>query len=211
MKAKIPYKAPEFQEPAFNCPFCNAYANQQWNSGHYHDGGYKNLSDLEICFCGCCGRYSIWHDEKMIYPDFSGIEPPNQDLNIEIQKDYEEAATILQKSPRGAAALLRLAIQKLCYQLGEKGKIDDMIGSLVKKGLPEKIQKALDLVRVVGNDAVHPGELDLKDDVETASKLFILVNLIAEKLITEPREVDELFNSKVSKNKKKSIEERDNK
>lgn len=130
----------------------------------------------------------------MIYPDASGTMPANPDLSPEIQADYSEAASIVNHSPRGAAALLRLCIQKLCKQLGESGKdINADIASLVKKGLNPKIQKALDVVRVVGNNAVHPGELDLKDDKDTAVQLFKLINLIAEKMITEPKEIDGVY------------------
>jgi hypothetical protein len=129
-------------------------------------------------------------------PEKTVVIQPNKDLPEDISNDYKEAASILQKSPRGAAALLRLCIQKLCKELGEKGKdINTDIGELVKKGLPERVQQALDIVRVTGNEAVHPGTLDLKDNHETAEKLFKLVNFIAEKMITEPREVEELYGS----------------
>src|SRR5688572_10249423 len=85
---------------------------------------------------------------------------------------------------------LRLAIKKLCAELGETGKnINDDIASLEKKGLDKRVQQALDIVRVIGNDAVHPGQIDLRDDRDTATKLFGLVNLIAEKMITEPKHV----------------------
>ncbi len=91
---------------------------------------------------------------------------------------------------------MRLCIQKVCEQLGEKGKkIDDDIAALVKRGLPITVQQALDIVRVVGNNAVHPGQIDLKDDQDTAMSLFGLVNLIAQIMITQPKEVAALYGS----------------
>lgn len=144
----------------------------------------------------------------MIYPDYLKIEPPNPDLNEDIKKDYEEAASIVQKSPRGAAALLRLAIQKLMIQLGERGEdLNTDIGNLVKKGLPVKVQQSLDALRVIGNEAVHPGELDLRDDQITVEQLFKLVNFIVEKMITEQKEIEEIYN-KIPDSKKQQIEKR---
>ena len=205
------YIPPEFKLSAFNCPFCNAYANQLWFDSAYYNNGWVEYNKSDFCFCTHCKKFAIWHDSKMIYPDFEGVQPPNQDLSKEIQDDYQEAASILQKSPRGSAALLRLAIQKLCGELGEKGKnINDDIKNLVVKGLPSAVQKSLDVVRVIGNDAVHPGQIDLKDDIETAKALFKLVNLIAEKMITEPKEVEEIFES-LPEDKKQQIKERDDK
>lgn len=208
---KQEYTPPEFKETAFHCPFCNAYANQIWSDSAYYNNGWQWFSDGNVCFCTHCKKFSIWYEGKMIYPDFEGVQPPNQDLSEEIQNDYQEAASILQKSPRGAAALLRLAIQKLCEELGEDGKnINNDIKNLVTKGLPSAVQKSLDVVRVLGNDAVHPGQIDLRDDIETAKALFKLVNLIAEKMITEPKEVEEIYAS-LPENKRLQIEERDGK
>jgi hypothetical protein len=111
-------------------------------------------------------------------------------------------------SPRGAAALLRLCIQKLCAFLGQKGRnIDDDIGSLVQKGLNPLVQKSLDIVRVIGNEAVHPGVIDLNDDRDTANKLFDLVNAIADQMITHPKTVRMLY-EKLPENKRKAIENR---
>ena len=121
-----------------------------------------------------------------------------------------EAKAIVNKSPRGAAALLRLCIQKLCEQLGEKGKnINDDIANLVKIGLPVKIQQALDVVRVIGNNAVHPGQIDLRDDQDTAMKLFELINVIAEVMITQPKEVERLYQS-LPQTAREAIQKRDN-
>jgi hypothetical protein len=93
--------------------------------------------------------------------------------------------------------------------LGESGEnINDDIANLVKKGLSPTLQKALDTVRVIGNNAIHPGELDLKDDNETAIVLFGLVNLITEVMITQPKEVEQLF-GKIPKGAKEAIDKRD--
>jgi len=105
--------------------------------------------------------------------------------------------------------LLRLGIQKLCKHLGEPGKnINEDIASLVKKGLDPRIQRALDVLRVIGNEAVHPGTMDLSDDPDTAMSLFRFFNLIVEKMISEPRHVDDVY-AKPPPDKLKAIEHRD--
>jgi hypothetical protein len=145
-------------------------------------------------------------DGKMVIPDMEGVPYPNDDLNDEIKEDYMEARSILTRSPRGAAALLRLALQKLCKQLGESGKdINSDIANLVKKGLRPSIQKSLDIVRVTGNESVHPGVLDMKDNRDVALRLFELVNLIAEVMISEPKRIDELYDKVIPEDKKKAI------
>ena len=203
-----PYTAPQFKKTSFNCPHCQAFSQHSWEVGYAGWNGMR-MDGVYLSFCHHCKKYAIWHQEGMIYPEFSGVEAPNLDLSDEIKQDYEEAAGIVQRSPRGAAALLRLVVQKLCEQLGQKGKdINTDIANLVKEGLPAKIQKALDIVRVTGNEAVHPGILDLKDDQETAQNLFKLVNFIAEKMISEPKEVEELFES-LPEGKKEAIQKRD--
>jgi hypothetical protein len=129
----------------------------------------------------------------MVYPDATSAPLPNPDLPEDIRDIYLEAASISVKSPRGAAALLRLAVQMLCIALGEKGKkIDDDIASLVRKGLPEEIQQALDSVRVIGNNFVHGGQIDV-DGPEVVNQLFYLVNYIAEDRITMPQKVKKIF------------------
>lgn len=191
-----PYTQAAFKASAFNCPYCGAYANQIWANTFQDISGITHITELFYCNCTHCYKYSLWYKEKMILPSVGAVVMPNPDLPEEVKIDYEEAREILNKSPRGSTALLRLGIQKLCIHLGEKGKnINEDIGNLVKKGLPVKVQQSLDIVRVVGNNAVHPGQIDLTDDVGTASKLFTLINIIADVMITQPKEVDSLFNS----------------
>lgn len=136
----------------------------------------------------------------------------NPDLPEDIKNDYNEAKDIVNISPRGAAALLRLAVQKLCIHLGEKGtNINDDIKSLVKKGLPETMQQALDSVRVIGNNAVHPGTIDLNDNIEIAYALFGFVNIICEMLISQPKKVKEYYEKHIPEGLRNAIEKRDGK
>lgn len=209
--SKTPYTAPYKDGKAFNCPKCNAYANQRWSQliHNHEDGSFGYVRYADVSFCGHCGEYSIWVLGKMIYPDVSTTEQPSEHLPDDVRQDYEEAASIVNKSPRSAAALLRLAIAKLSKHLGETGKdLNTDIKNLVKNGLPSKIQQALDTVRVVGNHSVHAGEINLNDDPQTAAMLFRLVNIIAEKMIGEPKEIDDIYASLPVKDKE-SIAKRD--
>lgn len=196
---KINYVPPTLKAAAFNCPRCGVYAKQDWyymsgSTGKDGFGGLYQNKEFLVSRCEGCGEPTIWHGGAMIYPLHSSVEAPNPDLPQEIQDDYEEARLIANFSPRGAAALLRLAVQKLCQHLGEPGKnINTDVASLVSKGLPPKVQEALDSVRVIGNEAVHPGSIDLRDDRDTVLKLFKLVNFIAAKMITEPKEIADLY------------------
>lgn len=154
--------------------------------GNYY--GERGLVSCDVGQCFSCRELTIWVFDELLYPAHSFVIEPNADLPGDIRPDFEEAARIVNLSPRGAAALLRLCVQKICISLGEKGKtIDEAIAALVAKGLSTKIQKALDIVRVIGNEAVHPGQIDFRDDKNVAMELFGLVNLVTDAMITQPK------------------------
>ena len=157
---------------------------------------YNHIINGCVTKCYHCKQLAFWLYDKMIWPVQHEGPAANPDLPADIRLDFDEASRILKISPRGAAALLRLCIQKLCIYIGEKGKnINDDIASLVAKGLPQKVQQALDVVRVVGNDAVHPGQIDLRDDYSTAYMLFDLVNFISDIFITQYKKIDEIYSN----------------
>lgn len=185
----------------------------------YNLSGFRS-TPLHKATCTHCQRMSFWleaeHppgsdavDGRMIYPRVQTAPMPHLEMPEAVRNDYEEARSIASESPRGAAALLRLSIQKLTAHLGESGKnINDDIGALVKKGLPIEIQQALDIVRVIGNNAVHPGELSEEDVGEVASALFELINQIVEDRIARPKKLAALFD-KLPEGARKAIEKRD--
>lgn len=204
------YFEPDFKKDSFTCPHCGVFAKQNWNklSDGYQDFLKENFYN---CCCEKCLQYSIWLKEKMIYPLATNLPEPNDDLKENIKQIYNEARNIYRESPRASCVLLRLAIQELCVQLGEKGgNLNEAIANLVKKGLSPLVQKSLDFVRVVGNNAVHTGKIQIEDSLEIASSLFHLINFISEKMITEPIQLENLYNS-LPQDKLKEIENRDNK
>lgn len=209
------YIKPEVNKSEFHCPFCNVYAQQVWGEiledANTGGRGWLRMSNWKGALCDHCKQISLWYETRLIYPDSSNLPPPNEDLLLDIKKDYNEAASIIEKSPKAAAALIRLAIQKLCKQLGESGAdLNDDIGRLVKKGLPVQIQQALDVVRVIGNESVHPGQINIEDNKEIAYKLFELINIIAQTMVTQPKEISKMYGS-LPKEKLEGISKRDSK
>ncbi|MCB2212617.1 DUF4145 domain-containing protein [bacterium] len=211
----VDFTPPTWNEQAFHCPFCGVYAFQRWQHyqkdtfGAWQGGLGDSRRKYSTASCLKCNEISIWVRNEMVYPISNSAPPPNSDLPEDIQSLYNEASLILQFSPRGAAALLRLAIESMCIFLGEKGKLHDMIASLVKnRGLLPHIQKSLDAVRVIGNEFVHPGKIAVEDDYDTALSLFYLVNQIALQLITMPKQAEEIYLS-LPESKREHINLRD--
>ena len=190
------YVQPEYNLSAFTCPYCFAYAQVTWENL----GSKAGYSGLSISVCHRCGDVACWHQRflrtipVLIIPAASAAPLPHPEMPETVKQDYNEARAIVNASPRAAAALLRLSIQRLCIELGEKGRhINDDIGSLVKKGLPVGIQQALDVVRVIGNNAVHPGKLSDEDLADVAIPLFELINVIVEDRIARPKALEALY------------------
>jgi len=150
--------------------------------------------------CSSCDRTIIWlkgeDGYSMIYPVGLIGEPPNKDMPPDVLRVYEEARRAAPVSRRSAAALLRLALQMLVDQLETgSGDINTKIGRLVQKGLLPQIQQAMDVLRVVGNNAVHPGQIDLDDDPELVPGLFRLANLVVDQMISLPQHAQSLYSS----------------
>ena len=221
MSEMTAYTAPEFKKEAFNCPHCGAYAHMQWIEIKKYYGPFNSQSiptAYKCALCSHCKQISLWKPSEdsalgeMLYPDFGATPLPSEDMPEDVKKDYEEAARIFIKSPRGAAALLRLGLQKLCIHLGEKGKnINDDIRSLVeKKVLSGQVIKVADTLRITGNNAVHPGQISDKDFDRVAGKMFDLINAIVEETITKPKMWNNLY-EQMPENARNAAEAQDKK
>lgn len=205
--------APAVDRGAFQCPYCGVLCKQDWKQLGGTDRAKKSR-------CTNCWEDAFWLDYReigtpspprwvMTMPFLGGGPRPHPLMPDESKADYVEAQSIVNLSPRGACALLRLGVEKLAAHL-EPGdyRLNDRIGRMVANGLPELIQQALDALRVIGNNAVHPGELDLRDDKETAVALFEVMNLIVEDRIAQPNKMSRLY-QKLPQKAREAIEKRD--
>ena len=192
----------------FTYPHCGALSSHvMWSGCLYpqislppRNQSVQNQNDVSeglfLRDCIACNGQTVFFKSRMVYPGNPVGPPPIDGMPENIRAHYEEARSVAEASPRSAAALLRLAVQKLCKYLDEKGEnINQDIANLVKKGLSVDVQRALDIVRVIGNNAVHPGQIDLDDSPQVCEGLFALVNMIVDRMIIQPKKLKELYSS----------------
>jgi hypothetical protein len=79
--------------------------------------------------------------------------------------------------------------------LAETGELNAGIGKLVAAGMPERIQQAMDILRITGNNAVHPGEIQIDDRPDAADSLFNLLNLNVDDRIAIPAQITDMYES----------------
>jgi len=210
--AIVGYVKPAFQQTSFTCPHCNCFSQHDWPYISRGNGSIENTSRWTTSNCLRCKNYCFWKDQSLVWPLKSGLPDAIDDCPKEVQAIYNEAREVFPHSPRSSAALLRLAIQMICRECGLPGKdLNSDIGTMVKNGLSAQIQQSLDLVRVVGNNAVHPGQIQIEENKERIERFFSLVNLIVDVLIVQPAKIAAMFDTLVPPAQKKQIEVRDGK
>lgn len=192
------------------CFSCEKDAYILQHSDVYKSNSDSTFSDSELIWSGD-SRYNVLGpgipagvevivSQKVIEPEnFVEVPSPNLDLSTETTNLYNEAASVLGKSPRAAVALLRVAFETfLRTDLDLSGNsINDMLGKLYSSGIPEEMDAALHFVRLAGNAADHtnPGEirLDGADGVDTAKTLFGIINYVANEQITQKNKLTGLM------------------
>ena len=171
-----------------------------------HSKYNSNLQDFNAIQCVVCGNYSLYHQGRMIYPFASNVSKPNDDMLDNVKEIYLEARNVLNISPRSACALLRLALEMLMVELDVDGRtLNDKINNYCDKyNSDNRLIKAFHLLRLVGNDAVHSGVLDVDDNEDIARAMFGILNEIVDETITKKNKMDVIFES-LPKNKTDSI------
>jgi hypothetical protein len=198
------WSVPNREQVRAICPHCGTFSQIKLGFtkvliGAARAGQTQWVPDWKLGAAECiaCSAPSFFWRGAQVYPSASLAPLPHPDMPVEINPEYSEAASILNQSPRAAAALLRLAVQKLCPLLGStKSNLDDAIGELfAAQKISTELQQALDTLRVIGNESVHPGQINLNDDSATALALFQVLNFIVERGIAEPKRIAEIYGS----------------
>lgn len=223
-------------QKSFKCPHCGAFAYMEWNnlyviSSDPMGNDFYIKTRVHQANCASCSNNNIWYnhapemdwlppnnfyeprdnnDLTRLYPiqeiANKDIPPANADMPEDVKTLYIEAAIIFELSPRSAAALIRLALEKLCVHIGVKKKnIKESIEELAKDNIiPSRVAKAADNIRLIGNANVHSGIIcdEVLDDINPA--IFAYINLIVDYAITKPKEIEEI-NSLFPEQKRASL------
>lgn len=196
MTAKYVQPDPHPSVTRYTCPHCHVLTSHRRLSVESElDSGHPATFGLTVKRCSECQTVAIWKEAKLIYPvGVSTSPPPNPDMPESIRLEYEEARSIAELSPRGAAVLLRFALQKLLQELaGHKGDVDPLIHELEANGMDSRIGNMFHGVRIIGNNAAHPLDIDLNENPALVAASFQLLNYIVDDQISKPKHLDAFY------------------
>lgn len=208
---------PRYLVDVFTCPYCDVTARQKWYGNDEavsaHRVSVPGRKDRVLQFygsviaddaltewlfskCENCGQIAVWHSDEIVYPFTCPVDEPNPDMPKSVKDRYIEASRVVALSPVSAAALLRLALQLLLKEVlqGESsGNIYQDIQKLKSRPIDSSLIKALDIIRISGNESVHPGDLNLNENKNDAFYLFDLLNMICDQFFTQPRKMQDMY------------------
>lgn len=217
------HTAPSYGSRSFACPHCQTHAQQVWTASVWVESedyaGSTRWETVDRSECHVCQNEAIWlrteyrtpaatgglnpasqaPDESwtMIWPPSTAGAPPHESLPENLRDLYEEARAVAVFSPRAAAALLRLLTETLVRQFADsRASLNDNIGTLVRDGkLGPREQQMADYLRITGNSAVHPGQVDDANGEagRRTELMFAFINLLVERFIALPERTAEAY------------------
>ena len=186
------------------CPYCGHDQAFMNNHDEIHVGfhryddeynirryGYESEFDIHCFQCAnqkcrkiCLTSFNrLTREQFDILPEVTFKHYPNY-IPEQIRQDYEEACTILEKSPKAAATLYRRCLQGMIRDFWgiTKSKLIEEIEALRDKVSPVQ-WKAIDGLRKIGNIGAHmEKDVNMIVDIEPneAKKLQKLIELLME-------------------------------
>jgi endogenous inhibitor of DNA gyrase (YacG/DUF329 family) len=159
---------PALDITSFNCPLCGAFSGQEWlviqgrNKPQAQTGerpDLKPIKGIEVVECYQCKKYSVWIDDKMVYPKTLNRNPIPPEVSDEFAKDYIQACLVLSDSPKASSALSRRCLQHILREKlnVKKSDLAKEIEEVIEKAqLPTYLLESIDAIRNIGNFAAHP-------------------------------------------------------
>lgn len=131
----------------------------------------------------------------MVHPSVSTTPLAHEDMPEDVKEVYDKARAVFPFSHEASSAMLRSALEQLLNHLDpSSNNLSKKLDRLIQKGtLPEPVIQAMDSIRLIGNDAIHPGKIQWDEPQEIALLLFELMNMIVEETITKPNKVRHLY------------------
>ena len=141
------------------------------------------MANLHVSNCHSCNGFALWVGGRLVFPQNVEKTPEL------VEEDLEEAAVILNKSPREAMALMRVCIQKLVPLLKQDGSyLNDYMSSLVRKGLEVEIQQSMEVLQVLRSDPVQLTNFDSQEDKEMAIRFFESLKAVLKRRMLKNRD-----------------------
>lgn len=218
------------------CPYCGAEISDQFKFTHYVGrnstdiirkysqlygpvfAGASDMILLHFCKCPeckkesilCTGTGSFSSINLNLLPEVPFQKFP-QYIPQAIRSDYEEAAMIVDLSPKASATLCRRCLQGMIRDFWniKKDKLYDAINELQDK-IPASQWKAIDDLRQIGNIGAHmQKDVNLIVDIEPqeARLLLKLIEILLKKWYVERYDEENLFAS-ISKIKEQKEKEK---
>lgn len=206
------YEAPELEKTGFNCPHCNAYAQQVWDAIGIPEQDEYGISFRPImdplpegdarwlrAWCAKCFQSSIWLESRMVYPAVSTVPSPHPDMPERAVPHYEDARRVVAVSRPAGAAMARTTLEVLLREVLPDAtprmrlvELIDLADSKVSSGLGE----LLTYIRHVGNAVVHVDEVPDEATIlvldetttEAVDAIFTAINEVVDEFVTKPRQ-----------------------
>lgn len=198
-------RVPKLGRSGFDCPRCGVFAMQSWepltpvSSRTWFDDSTKTTGRWQVAKCARCDEYSVWRQDRMIFPSGGAAPVSHPDMPVEAKELYDEAREVLGISRRAGTALARASLERLLKTLDPQPGSPDLASRIVKVSarLPESLGQILTIIRVAGNQSLHvpdqPGDLLVlvldPEETEVVDLMFEAINELVEQLITRPARV----------------------
>lgn len=206
----------DFKNNTFSCPYCGKEQTYSRNNMYYEINAYKKgysessrtpyeqSCDITVfhilCSNNLCKKLTVIARNQSkqwdLIPDNVCKHYPDY-VPLQIRNDYEEASSVIERSPKAAATLLRRCLQGMIHDFWDihEKNLNAEITQLKDK-IPATQWKAIDGLRSIGNIGAHmEKEVDLIIDIEPqeAFKLQKLIELLMEKWYISRHDEEVLF------------------